>query len=242
MNVPVTGLPVQKKIPAMNLISRQVKVPDGAVVRNQKIHCRITGGAGSDGENVSHLAFVLPATRLCELKLEQKLVPVRPLAALEGHIEAEAQVVGNRPVRGKEFHRIDREVLPGLRSRDVLVAERIEAVIRAYKEILATDMRGVVKRRLMADYGLCKGIPDQLNGMVECPPGSQRPPVNLELLILAGSAREVALGFVLVIAAPVHVIEGQVSHGAPTISDQHRWNEARHSLSVSVSQIYEKDR
>ena len=228
MNVPVAGLPVKKKIPAVYLISRQVEVPDCAVVRNQKIHRRITGGAGSDGKKVPQFALVRPAVWLGELKLEKKLVPVRPLAVLEGHVEVQAQVVGSRPVTGKEFHRIDRELLPGLRSRDVLVAKRIKAVIRAYKEIMAGYMRGVVKRRLVTYYGLCKGIPDQLNGMVECPPGSQRPPVNLELLILAGSAREVALGFVLVIAAPVHVIEGQVSHGAPTIGNQHRWLETRH--------------
>lgn len=123
VNVPVAGLPVKKKIPAVYLISRQVEVPDCAVVRNQKIHRRITGGAGSDGEEVPHLALVLPAAWLGELKLEKKLVPVRPFAVLEGHVEAQAQVVGSR---------------------------------------------------LVAYYGLCKGIPDQLNGMVECPPGIQR--------------------------------------------------------------------
>ena len=226
----------------MHLVGWQVKVPDCAVVRNQKVHRRITGGAGCNGEKVSHLSLILPAARLCELKLEKKLVPLRPLAVLEGYIEAESQIVGSRPVRGNEFHRIDRELLPGLRSRDVFVAKRIKAVIRAYKEILATDMRSVVKRRLMAYYGLCKGIPGQLNGMVKRPPSGQRPPVNIQLSVLARSAGEGTLILFLVVAAPVHVIESQVSHGAPTISDQHRWNEARHSLSVSVSQIYEKDR
>ena len=114
----------------------------------------------------------------------------------------------------------------------MFVAKRIKAVIRAYKEILATDMRGVVKRRLMAYYGLCKGIPDQLNGMVKRPPGSQRPPMNIELRILARSPGKITLTLLLVVAAPVHVIEGQVSNGTPTISNQHGWNEARHSLSL----------
>ena len=242
MNVPVAGLPVKKKILAMRLVLRHVKAPDLPIVFNQEIDSRITGGAGSDGEKIPHFALVLSAARLGELKLEKKLVPVRPLAVLEGYIETESQVIGGRPVRGNEFHRIDRELLPGLRSRNVLVAKRIKAVIRAYKEILAGDMRGVVKRRLMAYYGLCKGIPDQLNGMVKRPPGRERPSVNIKLRILARSPGEITLTLLLIVAAPVHVIEGQVSHGAPTISDQHRWNEARHSLSVSVSQIYEKDR
>ena len=242
MDVPVAGLPVQEKILTMRLVLRQVKTPDVPVVFNQEIDGRITGGAGSDGKKVPQFALVLPAAWLGELQLEEKLVPPRGRTVLKPNAEAQAQVVGTRPVRGNEFHRIDRELLPGLRSRDVLVAKRIKAVIRAYKEIMAGDMRGVVKRRLMAYYGLCKGIPDQLNGMVQRPPGRERPPVNIELHILARSPGEITLTLLLVVAAPVHVIKGQVSHGAPTISDQHRWNEARHSLSVSVSQIYEKDR
>ena len=228
MNVPVAGLPVQKKIPAMNLVSRQVKVPDGAVVRDQKIHRRITGGAGSDGEKVPHFALILPAAWLGELQLEEKLISLRGRAVLKPDAETQAQDVGTRPVRGKEFRRINREFLPRLWSRDVLVAKRIKAVIRAYKEILATDMRGVVKRRLMAYYGLCKGIPDQLNGMVQHPPGSQRSPVNIELRILARSPGEITLTLLLIVAAPVHVIKSQVSHGTPTIGNQYRWLETRH--------------
>ena len=242
MNVPVAGLPIKKKIVTIRLVLRQVKAPDVPVVFNQEIDGRITGGAGSDGEKVPHFALVLPAAWFSELQLEEKLISLRGWTIFKPNAETQAQDVGTRPVRGKELRRIDREFLPGLRSRDVLVAKRIKAVIRAYKEILATDMRSVVKRRLMAYYGLCKGIPDQLNGMVKRPPCSQRLPMNIELRILARSPGEITLTLLLIVAAPVYVIKGQVSHGAPTISDQHRWNEARHSLSVSVSQIYEKDR
>ena len=229
MNVPVSRLAVQKKVLTVRLKLRQVKAPDVPVVFNQEIHGRITGGAGSDGKKVPQFALVLPAARLGELQLEEKLVSLRGRTIFKPNAETQAQDVGTRPVRGKEFRRIDREFLPGLWSRDVLVAKRIKAVIRAYKEILATDMRSVVKRRLMAYYGLCKGIPGQLNGMVQRPPGRERPPVNIELRILARSSRKVALGFVLVVAAPVHMIESQVSHGAPTIRNQHRWHETRHS-------------
>ena len=228
MNVPVAGLPVTKKIVTMRLVIVEVKSPDVPVIHDEKIDGRITGGAGSDGEKVPHFSLVLPAVWLGELKLEEKLVSLRGRAVLKPNAETQNQVVGTRPVRGKEFGRIDREFLPGLWSRDVLVAKRIKAMIGAYKEILAGDMRGVVKRRLVAYYGLCKGIPDQLNGMVECPPSSQRPPMNFELRILARSPGEITLILLLVVAAPVHVIEGQVSHRAPTIGNQHRWNETRH--------------
>ena len=154
MNVPVAGLPIKKKIVTIRLVLRQVKAPDVPVVFNQEIDGRITGGAGSDGEKVPHFALVLPAAWLGELQLEEKLISLRGRAVLKPDAETQAQDVGTRPVRGKEFRRIDREFIPGLWSRDVLVAKRIEAVIRAYKEILATDMRSVVKRRLMAYYGL----------------------------------------------------------------------------------------
>ena len=228
MNVPIAGLPIKKKIVTIRLVLRQVKAPDVPVVFNQEIDGRITGGAGGDGEKVPHLALVLPAARLGDLQLEQKLISLRGWTIFKPNTETQAQDVGTRPVRGKELRRIDREFLPGLWSRDVLVAKRIKAVIRAYKEILATDMRGVVKRRLMAYYRLCKGIPDQLYGMVKRPPGSQSPPVNIELRILARSPGEITLTLLLIVAAPVHVIKSQVSHGAPTIGNQHRWLETRH--------------
>ena len=228
MNVPVASLPVKKEIVTIRLVFVEVIAPDVPVIYNEKIDGRITGGAGSDGEKVPHFALVLPAAWFSELQLEEKLISLRGWTIFKPNAETQAQDVGTRPVRGKELRRIDREFLPGLRSRDVLVAKRIKAVIRAYKEILATDMSGVVKRRLMAYYGLCKGIPDQLNGMVKRPPCSQRLPMNIELRILARSPGEIALILLLVVAAPIHVIKSQVSHRAPTIGNQHRWLETRH--------------
>ena len=90
MNVPVAGLPVKKKILAMRLVLRQVKAPDVPVVFNQEIYGRITGGAGSDGKKVPHLALVLPAARLGELQLEEKLVPLRGRTVLKPDTEAQA--------------------------------------------------------------------------------------------------------------------------------------------------------
>ena len=47
----------------------------------------------------------------------------------------------------------------------MLVSERIEAVIGAYKEILVQDVGLVVKGRSMRLYVLSKGIPYQLSLM-----------------------------------------------------------------------------
>lgn len=47
----------------------------------------------------------------------------------------------------------------------MLISERIEAVIGAYKEILARDIGLVVERRSMRLYILRKGIPHQLRLM-----------------------------------------------------------------------------
>lgn len=229
MDVPVAGPSVKKKIVAVCLVLVEVKSPDFTIVFDEKVHCRITGRTRFEREEVPHLAGILSSTRLVELKFEKKMVLLRGRAVLKPYAETKPEVIFINHGRGNEFNRINRELLPGLWSWHVLFSERIEAVIRANKEILATDMRGVVKWRLMAYYGLCKGIPDQLNGMVQRPPGSQRPSMNLKLCILACSTRELALRFVLVVAAPVNVIEGQVSHGAPTIRNQHGWNETRHS-------------
>ena len=52
---------------------------------------------------------------------------------------------------------------PGYRK--MLVSERIESVIGAYKEILARDIGLVVKGRSMRLYVLSKGIPHQLSLM-----------------------------------------------------------------------------
>ena len=90
MNVPVAGLPVQKKVLTMRLVLRQVKTPDVPIVLNQEIDGRITGGAGSDGEKVPHLALVLPTARLGELQLEEKFVPLRGRTVLKPDTEAQA--------------------------------------------------------------------------------------------------------------------------------------------------------
>ena len=68
--------------------------------------------------------------------------------------------------------------------------------------------------------------------MLKRPPSSQRPPVNIELAILGVSPGEFTLALLLVVAAPAHMIEGEVSNGAPAIGYEYGRREARHSLSL----------
>jgi hypothetical protein len=54
--------------------------------------------------------------------------------------------------------------------------------------------------------------------------------MNIELAVLCVSPGEFTPALLLVVAAPAHMIEGEVSNGAPTIRDKYGWREARHSL------------
>lgn len=111
----------------------------------------------------------------------------------------------------------------------MLISEGIEAVISAHKEILPADMRSAVKWRFMTRSALAVLVPDKLLLLRNRPPGCHSPPVDFKLLQLGRRALELTLRLLLVIALAVHVIEGQVSNGAPTISNQYGWLEARHS-------------
>ena len=63
MNVPVAGLTVQQNVVAMSLVLRQVKSPDVPVILDQNLGGRITGAAGSEGEEVPHQARFLSSAR-----------------------------------------------------------------------------------------------------------------------------------------------------------------------------------
>ena len=56
INVPVTGLPIQKKIAAMRLVFVEVQSPDTPVILDEKFDGRIIGAARTGGEEVPHLA------------------------------------------------------------------------------------------------------------------------------------------------------------------------------------------
>ncbi len=175
------------------------------------------------------MALISAVAGLRQLDAGKYLVPACRLRLGKIRVEAKAEVGA---INGGvlEVQGMHRKLLPGLRVGDVLVSQRIEAVIGAYKEILAGDMRGIVKGRFVAYNGLCEGVPGQLNGMLKSSPGCQRPSVNIELAVLRVSPGEFTLILLLEVAAAVHMIEGEVPNGAPAVRYQDRWREARHSL------------
>ena len=230
MNIAIPGLQVKKDIAAVDLILVQIQVP----ALTEIVHCdenaAIAGSTWSGGKKVPHKAWFPSIAGLCKLNLGKHLVAACGLRLGEIRVETKAKVGA---INGSvlELERIDREILPGLRGGDVFVAQRIEAVISAYKEILAGDVRRIVKGRLVANNGLCEVIPGQLNRMLQRPPGSQCPAMNIELAVLCVSPGEFTPALLLVVAAATHMIEGEVSNGAPTIRDEYGWRETRHSSS-----------
>ena len=162
MNVPIPSLPVKKDIAAVDLILVPIKVP----ALTEIVHCdenaAIACSTWSGSEKVPHKARFTAISGLRKLYLGQYLVATCRLRLGEIRTQAKAKVGAiNRGVL--EVERMDREIPPGLRGRDVFVAQRIEAVISAHKEILAGDVRCIVKGRLVAYNGLCEVIPGQLN-------------------------------------------------------------------------------
>ncbi len=92
MNVPVAGLPVQQKVTAVNLVFLQIQPPDVPVILDENLGGRITGAAGSKGEEVPHKPRFLPGSRLCKLNLHQEVIPLRGKAVLKPHFEAKKQI------------------------------------------------------------------------------------------------------------------------------------------------------
>ena len=162
MNVAIPGLPVKKDIAAVDLILVQIQVPAFAEIVHCDENATVPGSTRRGGEKVPHKPRFPAISGLCKLNLGKYLVAACRLRLGEIRVETKAEV---GTINGSilKSERIDREILPGLRGGDVFVAQRIEAVISAYKKILAGDVRCIVKGRLVAYNGLCEVIPGQLN-------------------------------------------------------------------------------
>lgn len=216
----------------MRLIFLQVEVPDAPVILDEELHLRITSSARPGREEIPHQTGILAAAGLGQLKFHQNLVPLRSRAGLKCNAESEPQILLTNRLRRKELQRIDRKLLPGPWIRNMFVSKRRKAVISAYEEIVAGDVRGIVKRRPVRNDGLCEGIPSQLNRMLKFTSSRQRPLMDIGLVQLRVSAAKLTPGFLLVEAPAILMIEGEVPNGAPTIRNQYGWHELRH---VSVT-------
>ncbi len=231
MNVPIAGLPVKKNVLTVDLILVQIKVPALAEIVHGDENATIARGTRRGGKKVPHKARFPAVSGLCKLNLGEDLVSACRLRLGKIRVEAKAKVAA---INGSvlKFETVRRERLPRLRGRSVLVMQRIEAVIGAYKEILAGYGRFIVVGRFVAYNGLCEVVPGQLNGMLQGSPGSHRPAMNIKLAILGISPGEATPALLLVVAAAVDMIEGEVSEGTPAIRYEYGRREARHSLST----------
>ena len=136
MNVPIAGLPVKKNVLAMDLILVQIQVPALAEIVYCHENATIARGTWCGGEEVPHKARFPAISGLCKLNLGENLVSACRLRLGEIRVETKAKVAA---INGSvlKFETVRRERLPGLRGRSVFVMQRIEAVIGAYKKILA---------------------------------------------------------------------------------------------------------
>ena len=102
----------------------------------------------------------------------------------------------------------------------MLIPQGGEAMVSRYEEILAGDVRLVVKRRLVRHRFLPVLMPERLRGLIQRPPCSQRPAMHLQVRQLPGSARIIPGRALPVIALATPVIEGDVTHGTVGVTDQ----------------------
>ena len=162
----------------MDLILVKIQIPAPAKIVHCDENATIAGVTGSIGQEVPHKALISAVAGLCQLDAGKNLVSAGRLSLGKIRVETKAKV---GPINGGvlKVQGMDRKLLPGLRVGDMLVSQRKKAVIGAYKEILAGDMSGIVEGRLVAYNGLREGVPGQLNGMLQGPPGCQRPTVNI---------------------------------------------------------------
>ena len=146
----------------MDLILIQVKVPALAEIVNCDENRSVSGITRRSGQEVAHKARFSAISGLCQLDLGKNLVAACSLRLGKIRVEAKAKV-GSINGSVLKVEGMDWEILPGLRGGDVFVAQGIETVIGAYKEILAGDGRFIVVGWLMAYNRLCEVVPSQLD-------------------------------------------------------------------------------
>lgn len=94
----------------------------------------------------------------------------------------------------------------------MLISKLSEPVISRHEKIMASDMRGSVKRRSMRRNGLGVFSPSELNIVVKCSPGSKRTPMDFRNCNLPYRLCKLTDRLLLEIALPIAVIERDVSN------------------------------
>lgn len=135
---------------------------DGGVVRYTDMN--VIGITRGVRKIIPQHSRVTAFARSCQLQFGQQTIPPRILFTTEDNDHRDEQRSGF-DVSVTEIDRVGREIVECPGYRKMLVSERIESVIGAYKEILARDIGLVVEGRSMRLYVLSKGIPLQLRLM-----------------------------------------------------------------------------
>ena len=113
----------------------------------------------------------------------------------------------------------DREQRIRLWYRDVFTAQLGEAVIGADEEVVAADVVIVIIWRAVGRHGFGKLTPLQLDGVRELLPGKDGTVMDLGLVKLGCGTTILGIGFALVEALAVTVVEGDVTYAGPAVLD-----------------------
>lgn len=159
---PIASDIVKQDETAMYLARSRAASYDGGIVRYPDMN--VIGITRGVRKIIPQHSWVTAFARSGQLQFGQQTIPPR------GFFTAENNYCWNdkRPgfyVSVTEIDRVGREIVECPGYRKMFVSERIEAVVGAYKEILARDICLVVKGRSMRLYVLSKGIPLQLRLM-----------------------------------------------------------------------------
>ena len=98
-------------------------------------------------------------------------------------------------------------------------AQLDEAVIGTDKEVIAADVVVVIVWRTVGRNGLGKLTPLQLDGVRELLPGKDGSVMNLGLVKLGCGTTILGVGFALVEALTVTMVEGDVTYAGPAVLD-----------------------
>ena len=166
--------------------------------------------------------------RFRQLQLGQQPVPASVQALSHGDHSRNHQ----RSIHPDGILHLDgerRELHEALRCGDMLITQGGEAMVGGYEEILARDVRLVVKRWLVRHSLFPILMPERLRGLVQSPPCGQRPAMHLQVRQLPGSAWIIPGRTLPVVALTTPVIEGDITHGTVGVTDQDRWLKGRHT-------------
>lgn len=162
------------------------------------------------GEMVAHLAVMTPAPGLADLHLAEQAVTLQLVRAVQRKPKAQLHDHSRPRIRqegGEEFRERSKRFWLG----DNLVPHQGEAVIGGNEKIVASDVAGVVERRLVWFHLGGEHPPLLFDGLGLWLPRRESVAVDFLLLELCRAADVSATATAAPVALAVDVVEGFVS-------------------------------